>query len=77
MGEPVASLSISVEAFHFSSGAGEAKVPFASILDILERPAFWLLVTGVNRFSILPTKGLPSSLLDSFRINLASLRQDS
>ena len=77
MGETIASLSVSEEALHFSSGAGKAKMPFASILDILERPAFWLLVTGVNHFTILPTKGIPAPLLDSLRTNFAALKQDS
>ena len=70
MGEPAAWMAVGPESLHLRSGAGLTQVRYATILEVVERPDFWLLVTAPNQFATLPTASLPPTTLDAIRISV-------
>ena len=47
------------DAFEATAAAGSARVPWATVMDLVKAPDAWLLVTSRSSFSTLPLADLP------------------
>jgi heme/copper-type cytochrome/quinol oxidase subunit 4 len=62
MGSPQASFIADKSEFSFSSGAGQATLPWQSVIEVWQFPEFWLLLFSKAQFVTLPTANLPSEM---------------
>ncbi len=62
MGSPQASFIADESTFSLSSGAGEATLPWQSVVEVWQFSEFWLLLFSKAQFVTLPTANLPSEM---------------
>jgi hypothetical protein len=62
MGQPQAQFTVKEETFSFSSGAGEATLPWSSVVEVWQFQEVWLLLFSRAHFSTLPLACMPSGM---------------
>ncbi|ODT82515.1 MAG: hypothetical protein ABS76_07820 [Pelagibacterium sp. SCN 64-44] len=63
---------LSDQKFGIISDLGEAKLPWATITEVWEKPEYWMLFTGPNQFMTLPMLTFSSADREFLRSKLIS-----
>ena len=72
MGEPVASVAMTDDALHVTSGQGRAELPWRTLTGIAVEPGYWMVLAGQERFIVLPSAAMPPGALEFARSRIAA-----
>lgn len=64
---PRASIGLRDDAIELSSDQGSGEIPWSALTEIWERPGYWMIFTGRNRFNVLPTTNVSEEARAFFR----------
>jgi hypothetical protein len=64
---PRASIGFRDDALELASDVGSGELPWSSLTEIWERPGYWMIFTGKNRFNVIPMSGASESVRAWFR----------
>lgn len=71
MRTPDATLTLRDEALVVASDLGSATIPWSTLTEIWERPAYWMIFIGPNQFFTLPLQTLSPADRDFLRSKVA------
>lgn len=67
MGSPRASIGFRDDALILASDQGKGELPWSVLTEIWDRPGYWMIFTGRNRFNVIPKANVPEDAQAWFR----------